>query len=148
MYLINYGTLYVPQIQHTLHSRLLLSLTNSPSMIIPNTVFIWIVAVTIINFSLAGVQLLIKGGFYLFWRDTFAPTRWYLVMIWLVFQDYFSNSRDIMIKKQQQNQTRDIFCHAFASNWWSFMVCERGHTHLIVFTHACRYYHKSRIFRF
>ena len=58
----------------------------------------------------------------------------------LVFQDYFSNSGDIMIKKQQQNQARDVFCRAFASNWRSFMACKCGHTHLIVFTHACGYY--------
>ena len=57
----------------------------------------------------------------------------------LVFQDYFSNIRDIMIEKQQ-NQARDVFCHAFALNWQLFMVCERAHTHLIVFTHACGYY--------
>ena len=63
-----------------------------PSLLIESTnsmitVFIQIVAAATINFSLAGVQLLIEGGllfedgFYLFWRDTFAPIRWYLVVI-------------------------------------------------------------------
>ena len=71
--------------------------------------FIRIVPAATINFSLAGVRLLIEDGFYLFWRDTGTCDK-------LAFQDYFSNSRDIMIEKQQQNQARDVFCHAFASN--------------------------------
>ena len=48
-----------------------------------------------------------------------------------------------MIEKQQHNQARDIFCHAFASNRRSFTACERGHTHLIVFTHARGYYSRA-----
>ena len=51
------------------------------------TEFIRIVAADTLNFSLARVRLLIEDGFYLFWRDTFAPIRWYLVII---FQDYSS----------------------------------------------------------
>ena len=90
----------------------------------PVTVFIRIVAAATINFSLAGVwllynrgRLLFEDGFYLFWRDIYLCAD--LVVSScdrLVFQDYFSNSRDIMIEKQQLNQARDIFCHAFASN--------------------------------
>ncbi len=45
-----------------------------------------------------------------------------------------------MTKKQQQNQTNVVFCHAFASNCRSFMACVHGHTHLIVSAHACGYY--------
>ena len=55
-----------------------------------------------INFSLAGVQLLIEGGFYLFWRV--CADLMVSCCDRLVFQDYFSNSRDITIEKQQQNQ--------------------------------------------
>ena len=109
------------------------------------TVFIRIVAAATINFSLAGVWLLIEGGSYS--RTAFIYLEGYLCadpVVFcsdrLVFQNYFSNSRDIMIEKQQQNQARDIFCHVFASNRRSFMACEHGHTHLIVFTHACGYY--------
>ena len=85
------------------------------------TVFIRIVAAAIINFSLAGVRLPIEGGSYS--RTALFISEGYL---WadpvvsccdrLVFQDYFSNRRVIMIEKQQQNQARDVFCHAFASN--------------------------------
>ena len=98
-----------------------------------------------INFSLARVRLLIESGSY--FRVALFILEGYLCADpvvsccdRLVFQDYFSNCRDIVIEKQQQNQARDVFCHAFASNGRSFMACKRGHTHLIVFTHACGYY--------
>ena len=73
------------------------------------------VAAATIDFNLAGAQLLIEGGSYS--RKAFILEGY----VWadpvvsccdrLVFQDYFWNSRDIMIEKQQQNQARDIcFC--------------------------------------
>ena len=85
------------------------------------TVFIRIVAAATINFSLAGVRLLIEGGSYS--RTAFIYLEGYLCADPVVFcsdrlefQDYFSNGRDIIIEKQQQNQARDVFCHVFASN--------------------------------
>ena len=62
----------------------------------------------------------------------------------LVFQDYFSRYYD---RKIAENQARDVFCHAFASNLLSFMVCKYGHTHLIVFTHACGDYSRAATIR-
>ena len=43
-------------------------------------------------------------------------------------------------KNKQNNQAKDVFCHVYAVNQWSFMTCDHGHTHLIVFAHACGYY--------
>ena len=82
------------------------------------TVFIQIVAAATINFSLAGVQPLIEGGSY---SRTAFISEGYLCADpvvsscdRLVFQDYFSNSRDIMIKKpaaeSSQGHLLSCFC--------------------------------------
>ena len=85
------------------------------------TVFIRIVAAATINFSLAGVRLLIEGGSYS--RAAFIyfggiPCADPVVSCCdrLVFLDYLSNNQEIMTEKQQQNQARDVFSHVFASN--------------------------------
>ncbi len=84
-----------------------------------NTIFIRIVAVATFNLSLAGVQLLNEGGFYLFQSDT----SWY---------------RDIMTEKQRQNQAEDVLS-CLCLKIKIVHVYDRGHTHLIVFVHACGY---------
>ena len=67
------------------------------------------------------MRLLIEGGSYS--RTAFIILEGYLCADpvvscdRLVFQDYFSICRDIMIEKQQYNQARDVLdvsCHAFA----------------------------------
>ena len=60
-----------------------------------HTVFIRIVAAATINFGLAGVRLLIEGGFCLFWKDTLRHACADPVVSCcdkLAFQDYFLNS--------------------------------------------------------
>ena len=51
-----------------------------------------------------------------------------------------------MIEKQQQNQARDVFCHALPRtdncSWRANMATPR---HLIVFTYACGYYSRAAI---
>ena len=71
-----------------------------------HTVFIRIVAAATINFSLTGVRLLIEGGSYS--RTAFIILEGYLCADpvvsccdRLVFQDYFSIFRDIMIEIQR-----------------------------------------------
>ena len=71
-----------------------------------NTVFIRILATATINFSLAGVQLLIKGGSYL--RMVFINLERHL-LVTLTQQTQFSglisNVRSI---NKQQNQAKDL----------------------------------------
>ena len=112
------------------------------------TVFIRIVAVDTINFSLAGVQLLIKGSYY--YNVT---SDWYLTVLSIKIVPQKTGLWGMNFKYSRHDRQRSShaalepsqghFCHASASNEWSFMTYYRDRTHLIEFVHAYSYYLRS-----
>ena len=113
-----------------------------PDLII---IFVWTAAVATINFSLAGVWLLIKSGCYSsVTLITFGPIPQGAVhkngeYIRLVCEGYTSNNQDIINEEAAtlpRNQTKAVCCHGFA--WMN--ACNHDHPHLIKTAHACSYY--------
>ena len=114
-----------------------------------NILFIRILATATINFSLAGVQLLIKGGSYL--GTVFINLERHL-LVTLTQQTQFSGLiSNVRLINKQQNQAKDLKVSAMflpRTSDRAWLMVAYDHAHLIVFAHACGHYSRAATISF